>query len=59
MQKDPIVEEVRRVREAYAARFDFDLEAMVDDLSKRQKESKRLVVSRPPRKPVGHDSTAA
>jgi len=29
---DPIVEEVRRVREEYAARFGFDLKRIVEDL---------------------------
>jgi len=29
---DPIVEEVRRVREDYAARFGFDLKRIVEDL---------------------------
>jgi len=29
---DPVVEEVRRVREDYTARFGFDLERIVDDL---------------------------
>jgi hypothetical protein len=35
MQDDPIVEEVRRVREAYAARFNYDLEAIFQDLKRR------------------------
>ena len=32
MWNDPIVEEVRRVREGYAARFGFDLQRIVEDL---------------------------
>jgi len=32
MWNDPIVEEVRRVREEYAARFGFDLKRIVEDL---------------------------
>jgi len=34
--KDPIVEEVRRNRANYAARFQHDLDAMIDDLKKVQ-----------------------
>jgi hypothetical protein len=32
---DPIVEEVRKAREEYAAQFDFDLNAMITDLQRR------------------------
>jgi hypothetical protein len=33
--RDPIVEEVRRARAAYAAQFDNDLDRIVDDLKRR------------------------
>lgn len=36
--KDEIVEEVRAVREAYAAQFDYDLKRMFEDLKKREAE---------------------
>ena len=36
---DPIVDEVRRVREAYAARFNYDLRAMFQDIKAQQKRS--------------------
>ncbi len=42
---DPIVEEVRRIREEHAARFDFDLARIFDDLKKSEQESGREVVS--------------
>lgn len=42
---DPIVEEMRRYGNEYAARFDYDLERMVQDLRRRQDESGRKVVS--------------
>jgi hypothetical protein len=45
---DPIVEEVRRVREAYAARFNYNLREMVRDLQEKQKRSGRKYVSYPP-----------
>lgn len=33
---DPVVEEVRRARDAYARRFNYDLSKMVSDLQSRQ-----------------------
>jgi len=34
--KDEIVEEVRAAREAYAARFDYDLNRMFEDLKAKE-----------------------
>ena len=51
MWKDPIVEEVRRVRQAHAARFNYDLDAIVRDLREQQEKSGRKVVSLPPKRP--------
>ncbi len=51
MWKDEIVEEVHRVREEYAAKFDHDLDAMYEDIKRREAESKREFVSFPPRRP--------
>ena len=50
MIRDPIVEEVRRAREEYAKRFNYDLNAMIDDLECRQRESGRKTVSFPPKR---------
>ncbi len=50
MQDDPIVEEVRKVREAYAAKFNYDLEAIFQDLKRQERESGRTFVSFPPRR---------
>lgn len=36
---DPIVDEVRRVRDAHAARFNYDLDAIFQDIKKRERES--------------------
>lgn len=44
---DPIVDEVRRVREAYAARFNYDLRAIYRDLREQEKRSGRKVASCP------------
>ena len=43
--KDPIVEEVRAVREAYAKRFDYDVRAICQDLRNRQKKGEHEIVS--------------
>lgn len=49
MWQDPIVEEIRRYRQEYAARFNHDLKAICRDLRERQKKGGRKVVSLPPR----------
>ncbi|HEY4595130.1 MAG TPA: type II toxin-antitoxin system VapB family antitoxin, partial [Thermoanaerobaculia bacterium] len=43
--RDPIVEEVRKRGQEYAAKFDFDLHKMGEDLRRRQKERGAPVVS--------------
>ena len=48
--EDPIVEEVRRLREEHAARFNYDLDAIFDDLKKFEKETCRTVVSLEPKR---------
>lgn len=52
MYQDPIVAETRALREAYAAEHDHDLDAIFEDLLRRQAETTRTVVSRPRRKPA-------
>jgi len=51
MWVDVIVEETRKAREAHAARLNYDLEAIYEDLKKREQEGGWKVVSLPP-KPV-------
>lgn len=51
MQPDPIVEEVRKVRDAYAKRFNYDLDAICRDLQEKQRLGKRRVISLPPKRP--------
>ena len=51
MARDPIVDEVRQFRDAYAKRFHYDLEAICRDIRARQTQGGRIVVSLPP-KPV-------
>jgi len=52
MWNDEIVEEVRKNREAYAAKFNFDLQAIYEDLKKAEKKSGHKKVSFKPKKPV-------
>ena len=47
MQKDPIVEEIRDIREAHAAKFNYDLKAICADLKKKEKDYGYPVVSLP------------
>ena len=47
MWLDPIVEEVRKVREAHAAKFNYDLRAIYQDLKDRAKQSGWRLESRP------------
>ena len=47
MAADPIVNEVRKVQEAYAKSFKYDVRAMWRDLVERQRKTGRQVVSLP------------
>lgn len=49
--KDKIVEEVRTVREAYAAHFDYDLERIFEDLKKKEEEDPAVRADLKPLKP--------
>jgi hypothetical protein len=53
--RDPIVDEVRRAREEYARKFNFDLDAICRDLRQKQESSGARVVSLPKR-PVQRQS---
>lgn len=48
--RDPIVEEIRKVREAYSARFNYDLDAMYEDIREQEELSGRTFIRLPPRK---------
>ena len=51
---DAIIDEIRKTRDAYAARFNYDVKAMMAELRKRQAKSGHKLVSfaRPPKKPA-------
>lgn len=42
---DPIVDEVRRIRDEYAARFNYDLDAILRDIKEQEKKSGRKFVN--------------
>jgi cobalamin biosynthesis Mg chelatase CobN len=48
--KDPIIAEIRQVREAHAKRFSYDVYAILRDLKERQIKSGRKTVSLPPKR---------
>ena len=52
MEPDPIVAEIRAIRERLAARFNYDIHAMVKDAQERDAAGDREVVRLPPRRPV-------
>ena len=52
MWADEIVEETRRAREAHAAKFGYDLEAIYRDLKAQEQQSGRQVVSLSPKPPI-------
>lgn len=56
--KDPIVEEVRRAREAHAKQFNYDLDAICEDLRKREKASGHPTVSLAPKRAVRKKETS-
>ena len=47
---DPIVDEVRRVRDAHAAMFNYNLDAIFQDIKEQEKQSGLRFVSYPPRR---------
>ena len=54
MWQDTIVEEVRRIRDEHAKRFNYDLHAICEDFRKKQSLSIHTVGSRQPRRPVNY-----
>ena len=57
MIEDPIVAEIHQIREEYARRFNYDLDAMFKDLQEKQSRSGRTYVSFPPKPPEVHLSS--
>lgn len=51
MYEDPIVAETRRLRDEFAGRFDYDLNAICRYLHEQQRTGGRRVVKRSPKRP--------
>lgn len=48
--KDVIVEEIRKIRQAHAAKFNYNLTAICADLKEKEKQCGHPVVSFPPKR---------
>jgi hypothetical protein len=53
---DPIVDEVRCVRDAHATMFNYDLDAIFKDIKEQEKNSGLTFVSYPPRRTETNES---
>ena len=54
--RDPIVEEIRRIRYEHARKFHFDLDAIFEDLKDKERKSGRKTVALKPRRPKSTNS---
>ena len=52
MSPDPIVAEIRQIREEFASRFHYDTGAILKYLQERDATGDRKVIRLPPRRPV-------
>ncbi|OGP72613.1 MAG: hypothetical protein A2V86_04180 [Deltaproteobacteria bacterium RBG_16_49_23] len=50
MVKDPIVEEVRDIRDSYAKQFNYDLDIIYRDLKELETKSGKMFISLPPKR---------
>jgi len=56
MWKDPVVEEIHRIRDEQAKKFNYDLHAICEDARAKQMSAGHKVVSRSPKKPSVTDA---
>ena len=54
-QTDPIIDELRAVRDEHAARFNYDVEAIFRDIQAQQEASGREYIRLPPRRVVSSE----
>jgi hypothetical protein len=59
MSLDPVVDEVRAIREAYAERFHYDPEAIYRDPKEQERKSGRRLVTLPPKRHRPAETTPA
>lgn len=57
MWNDEIVEETRKARDEYAAKFDYDLAAICKDLKEKQNRAEQKIISLSPKKPISLPQT--
>jgi hypothetical protein len=58
---DPIVEEIRKIRDEHAARFNYDIDAIFEDIKRSEQELGLPLVTLPPNripKPVSAQETS-
>ena len=58
MWQDPVIKETRALRERYAEQFKHDLDAIFEDICKRQEKSGRDYVRLPSRRPASQRNIA-
>lgn len=58
MEPDPVVAEVRAIREQLAARFDFRLHDIVKEAQRQDAAGDRKVIRLQPRRPIAASSGA-
>ena len=56
MWRDPIVEEIHRIRDEHAKKLNYDLHAICEDIRKKQSTSGIKVISRLPRRSIVHNA---
>ena len=56
MWKDPVVEEIHRIRDEQAKKFNYDLHSICEDARAKQMSAGHKVVSRSPKKPSVTDA---
>jgi hypothetical protein len=52
MWDDEILAEIRKVRDEHAKAFNYDLDAIFEDLRRQQEKSKRKIISHPVKEKV-------
>jgi hypothetical protein len=55
MARDPIIDEVRAIRDAFAKRHNYDIDAIVQALQQASVHEGRQVVSLPPKRIAAED----
>lgn len=58
MKLDPVLAEIRKVRETYSERFAGNIRAMLSDLQSRERNGRRTVVVRPAKRVEKEPETA-